>query len=248
MQHANEIVFCLAIFPVVLPPTVFDTGMFMIAGFATSTLMHTASDLGVKSVNLSPASLDSNVVTLSEYRISIASLISLAIFTFAARKSKEHRILPYAIEFLSGFSFGSGLVIGGMTNPSKVASFLTLSSTLFDPTLMFVMAGGIAVALPGFQYVMHRHKSAPSSVSFLGREIHKSVTVINKTIDLRLAIGSVMFGTGWGLLGICPGPAFVSLATLHPRMLAFGITYAASFLFFEYVQPLLPKQVLPKRA
>jgi uncharacterized protein len=221
--------------------------MFMIAGFASSTLMHTASDLGVKSVNLSPAPFDSNVLSLSEYRISIASLLTLAICTFAARKSKGDWLLPYTIEFLSGFCFGSGLVIGGMTNPSKVASFLTLSPTLFDPTLMFVMAGGIAVALPGFQFIMYRQNIAPSSVSLLGREIHPSVTVMNKTIDLKLAIGSLMFGTGWGLLGICPGPAVVSLATLHPRILAFSITYAASFLFFEYVQPLLPERIHAKR-
>jgi uncharacterized membrane protein YedE/YeeE len=109
---------------------------------------------------------------------------------------------------------------------------------------MFVMVGGIATALPGFQFILNRQKTAPQSVSLLGRKID---IPSNQTIDLRLAVGSIMFGTGWGLLGICPGPAIVSIATLHPRIIAFGITYAASFLFFEYVQPLLPHRVHAKK-
>jgi uncharacterized membrane protein YedE/YeeE len=234
----------------------------MTAGFASSTLLHSASDLGVKSVDLSPAPFTSNV--FSEYRIASASMLALAICTIAAKISLFSSFLPYAIEFLSGFSFGCGLVIGGMTDPSKVAAFLTLSPTLFDPTLMFVMAGGIAVALPGFQFIMHQKKTTPSSLSFLGRDIDVPT---NKTIDLKLAMGSLMFGTappptttplfcikhrycagaGWGLVGLCPGPAVVSLATLQPRFVVFGVTYAASFLFFEYVQPLLPLKVEAKR-
>ncbi len=213
----------------------------MTAGFVSSTLMHSASALGARSVNLSPAPFNSSF--LPEYRIVSSSLLTLFICTLAARKKLFLSTLPYAIEFLSGFTFGCGLVIGGMTNPSKVASFLTLSSTSFDPTLMFVMAGGIAIALPGFQFIMYQQKTSPSYLSLLGRVID---IPSNKTIDLRLAIGSVMFGTGWGLLGLCPGPAFVSIATFHPRILAFGITYAASFLFFEYVQPLLPQLVHTK--
>jgi uncharacterized membrane protein YedE/YeeE len=110
---------------------------------------------------------------------------------------------------------------------------------------MFVMAGGIAVALPGFQFIMYQQKAAPATVSLLGRSIE---IPSNKVIDLRLAMGSLMFGTGWGLLGLCPGPAFVSLATLQPRIVAFCFTYTASFLFFEYVQPLLPHTVPLKTA
>ncbi len=215
----------------------------MTAGFASSTLMHSASDLGVKSVDLSPQPFTSNV--FSEYRIAGASLLALALCTLAAKISLFTSVLPYAIEFLSGFTFGCGLVIGGMTNPSKVAAFLTLSPTLFDPTLMFVMVGGIAVALPGFQFIMYQKKTTPSSMSLLGRNIDVPT---NKTIDLKLAMGSLMFGTGWGLVGLCPGPAVVSIATLQPRFLVFGITYTASFLFFEYVQPLFPQRIESKRA
>ncbi len=230
---------------VVFPLTAYVTGMFMIAGFASATIMDTASVLGVNSVILSPAPFSSNVFSTFEYRTTIASILALAICTLAARKRLFSSFLPYTIEFLSGFSFGCGLVIGGMTNPSKVASFLTLSSTLFDPSLMFVMAGGIAIALPGFQFIMHLQKTAPSTVSLLGRKIDIPT---NKTIDLRLIIGSLMFGSGWGLLGLCPGPAVVSIATLDPRVLVFGITYAASFLFFEYVQPSLPQRVHAKKS
>jgi uncharacterized membrane protein YedE/YeeE len=202
----------------------------MAAGFASSTLMNTAHSLGVHLVNLAPAPFDTSFTF--EHRVASASLLALAICTLAARLKLWPSLLPYAFEVFSGFSFGCGLFIGGMTSPAKVASFLTFSPALFDPTLMFVMVGGIAVALPGFQFMMHRQKTAPSSLSLLDRPIDLPS---NSTIDWPLAVGAVMFGTGWGLLGICPGPALVALGTLQPRVVVFCVAYAASFLFHENV-------------
>ena len=213
-------------------------GVFMAAGFASASCMHTASSLGVDSVNLTPLPFQWNFPF--EYRVSGVSLLALALCTLAAHMKFMPSFLPYPLEVVSGFSFGCGLFLSGMTNPAKVASFLTLSPTLFDPTLMFVMAGGIAVALPGFQFMMRQQAASPPSLSFLDRTID---IPSNKTIDWRLASGAVMFGAGWGLLGICPGPAFVSLATLQPRIVEFCLAYVASFVFFEHVQPLLPKKL-----
>jgi len=210
----------------------------MAAGFASSTLMHTASTLGVDSVNLTPQPFPSNFPY--EYRVAGFSLLALACCTLAAHLKLLPSFLPYPTEVASGFSFGCGLFISGMTNPAKVASFLTLSPTLFDPTLMFVMAGGIAVALPGFQFMMRRQAASPPSLSLLDRTID---IPSNTTIDWKLASGALMFGFGWGLLGICPGPAFVALATLQPRIVAFCLSYVASFVFFEHVQPLLPSKL-----
>jgi uncharacterized protein len=212
--------------------------MFMTSGFAFSTLMNTASDFGVDRVNLSPLPFDTNFTF--ENRVAAASLLSLAVCTLAARLKLLAGVLPYVFEVVSGFSFGCGLFISGMVSPSKVASFLTFSTTLFDPTLMFVMAGGIAVSLPGFQYIMRQQAVAPSIMSFLGRKFE---IPSNRTIDFRLAAGALMFGAGWGLLGICPGPALVSVATLQPRIVTFCLTYASSFLFFEYVFPMLPTKL-----
>lgn len=227
-----------------MPPMLSLAGIFMAAGFAVSTLMHTASSLGVEFVELSPAPFDSNFPF--EYQVASSSLLCLAIFTLAAYQKRLFTFLPYAIEFCSGFSFGCGLFISGMTSPSKVVSFLTLSATMFDPSLMFVMAGGIAVALPGFQFIMHRHTVDPAFPTFLNRPIDPDIQLV-KPINFKLVLGAIMFGAGWGLLGICPGPAFVSVATLQPRIVAFCFSYAASFLFFEYVVPLLPTKIHVKK-
>jgi uncharacterized membrane protein YedE/YeeE len=217
--------------------------MFMAAGFLTSTYMRTAHSLGVVDVNMSPKALTTEFPF--EYQVAAASLVSLAVCALAARCRPIVPLFPLVFEVVCGFTFGCGLVISGMTSPAKVASFLTASPQLFDPTLMFVMAGGIAVALPGFQFMMRQQATNPRLFSFLERKID---IPSNKVIDLKLAIGALMFGTGWGLLGICPGPAIVSLATLQPRVLVFGATYAASFAFFEFVLPLLPKRVFVKSA
>ena len=204
----------------------------MLAGFLSSTFMNSAHTLGVDMVNLSPAPFSPSFSY--EYRVASAGLLALFICTLAVHQKVWPSFLPYVLEVFSGFSFGCGLFIGGMTRPAKVASFLTISSTLFDPTLLFVMVGGIAVALPGFQFAMYRQKKAPSSRSFLDRPID---IPSNKTIDRELIAGAIMFGSGWGLLGICPGPALVALGTLQPRIVVFCVTYAASYLFHEFVQP-----------
>lgn len=125
-------------------------GVFMLAGFLSSTFMNSAHTLGVDMVNLSPAPFSPSFSY--EYRVASACLLALFICTLAAHLKVWPSFLPYVLEVFSGFSFGCGLFIGGMTRPAKVASFLTISSTLFDPTLLFVMVGRIAVAPPGFQF------------------------------------------------------------------------------------------------
>lgn len=230
----------IVLYAVVVPASASLAGMFMAAGFSVSTLMQTATDLGVDFVDLSPVPFDSSFSF--EYRVASGSLLCLAFLTLAAHQKVFLTFVSCALEIASGFSFGCGLFISGMTRPAKVASFLTLSPTMFDPSLMFVMAGAIAVALPGFWFIIHWQTTDPPFRSFLNRSIDKDIQS-NKPIDWKLASGSIMFGAGWGLLGICPGPAFVSLATLQPRIVAFCLSYAASFLFFEYVQPLLPSEV-----
>lgn len=100
---------------------------------------------------------------------------------------------------LSGLIFGLGLIVSGMTNPAKVLGFLDLSG-LWDPSLTLVLIGAIAVGLVAFTVVKKR------SVSLLGLPVHLPTA---KQIDRRLIAGGVTFGVGWGLAGICPGPALV---------------------------------------
>lgn len=108
------------------------------------------------------------------------------------------------IALLAGIIFGIGLVLSGMTNPTKVIGFLDISSS-WDPSLAFVMAGAISVAFPAFYYAKKHTNSA------LGEKIE--LPEDNNTVDYKLIGGAITFGIGWGLSGYCPGPAITSLLT-----------------------------------
>lgn len=106
---------------------------------------------------------------------------------------------------LPGLLFGIGLAISGMTDPAKVLNFLDFTGT-WDPSLAFVMGGGLAIFALLRRMVLRRR--AP----VLGGSFPKTP---NRTIDARLVIGSALFGAGWGLAGFCPGPAVANLAASH---------------------------------
>lgn len=101
--------------------------------------------------------------------------------------------------FLCGLIFGVGLLVSGMANPEKVLNFLDLSHP-WDPSLAFVMIGAIAVGIGGFALVKYR------KMAFCGVPI---VLPNTTTLDRPLVVGAILFGLGWGLAGICPGPALV---------------------------------------
>ncbi len=116
----------------------------------------------------------------------------------------------------SGLVFGLGLVISGMTQPSKVLGFLDVFGN-WDPTLAVVMAGALVVVAPGFALLRRR------DVSILGETLHWPS---RRTIDRSLIGGAVLFGIGWGLVGLCPGPAFANLAGLSPKVFGFVVAMA----------------------
>ncbi|MGC6472906.1 MAG: DUF6691 family protein [Parvibaculales bacterium] len=104
--------------------------------------------------------------------------------------------------FICGAVFGLGLAVSGMLNPAKVSAFLDLAGA-WDPSLAFVMGGGLAVNLLAFRLLQKR--SAP----LLADQFHLPQAA---RIDRRLIIGSALFGLGWALGGLCPGPAIAGLA------------------------------------
>ncbi len=116
------------------------------------------------------------------------------------------------IALFCGFVFGLGLIISGMSNPARVLNFLDWSEQ-WDPTLAMVMGGAIAIALPGFYWVKHRCQQPWFGNSF---DIPK-----RNNIDAKLVVGSGLFGVGWGIAGLCPGPAIVGAATLNTDILLF---------------------------
>ena len=104
--------------------------------------------------------------------------------------------------FVSGLLFGFGLLLAGMANPAKVLAFLDLAGN-WDPSLMLVMGGAIAVAAPAFAWAKRRQRT------LLGARLELPQA---RQIDRRLLVGSALFGAGWGIAGICPGPALVLLS------------------------------------
>jgi uncharacterized membrane protein YedE/YeeE len=105
------------------------------------------------------------------------------------------------MQFVIGLIFSAGLILAGMTDPAKVQNFLDLAGQ-WDPSLMFVMIGAIAVTFVGYKLVLKR--KAP----IFGGKFHLPT---RKDADSRLLVGSGLFGIGWGLAGLCPGPAVTSL-------------------------------------
>lgn len=105
------------------------------------------------------------------------------------------------IAVASGLLFGLGLIAGGMTDPSKVQGFLDLFGQ-WDPSLAFVMGGAIIVGILGFAQAQRQQ------VAWSGDAIDLPQS---KVIDARLLIGGALFGIGWGLGGLCPGPAVTAL-------------------------------------
>ena len=122
--------------------------------------------------------------------------------------------------FVAGVLFGAGLLISGMTNPTVVLGFLDVSGD-WNPALAFTMAGAIAVAVPAFHLMRRRHRT------LLGEE----ASLPGKTqIDAPLVVGSVIFGLGWGLGGICPGPGLVLLTGGSSHALTFVAAMAGGML------------------
>ena len=126
--------------------------------------------------------------------------------------------------WLAGLIFGLGLLIAGMANPAKVLGFLDLTGH-WDPSLAFVMLGGIAVASIGFFIAGRRART------WLGLPVQIPTA---RQIDRRLIGGSLLFGVGWGLAGICPGPALVLVGAGMAKGLVFVIAMLAGMAVFTW--------------
>jgi uncharacterized protein len=113
--------------------------------------------------------------------------------------------------FAIGLIFGLGIAISGMINPAKVLNFFDLAGT-WDPSLAFVMAGALAVAIPGYRFVLGRH--GPTFAP--GFQLPDT-----RVMDRRLILGSATFGVGWGVAGFCPGGALPALGLGDPGVYLF---------------------------
>ena len=105
------------------------------------------------------------------------------------------------VSLIAGLIFGYGLVLSGMSNPAKVMNFLDVAGA-FDPSLIFVMLGAVVTTFIGYRFLWRLDRPL-FTIEFQ--------TSPKTDIDNRLVLGPVLFGVGWGLVGLCPGPALASL-------------------------------------
>lgn len=119
--------------------------------------------------------------------------------------------------FIAGAVFGLGLTVSEMINPARVMGFLDVAGQ-WDPTLAFVMAGALAVSLPGYRLVLRSRRPV------LAQQFHLPT---KSKIDSRLLTGAAIFGVGWGLGGFCPGPALAGLAAGDPAIYLFVMAMVA---------------------
>lgn len=122
-----------------------------------------------------------------------------------------------------GVLFGLGLAVSGMIDPAKIIAFLDVTGA-WDPSLLVVMASALAVSFIGYRIALAREKPM----------LEPSFQLPTKTaIDRPLLLGSALFGVGWGLAGLCPGPAIAALTLAEPAIYAFIIAMLAGMLLHD---------------
>jgi uncharacterized membrane protein YedE/YeeE len=140
--------------------------------------------------------------------------------------------MPMIASLLCGLIFGAGLLISGMVQPIKVLGFLDIFGA-WDPSLAVVMIAALAVSVPGFVLVNGGSRPLLATGSFFWPT--------KRDIDLPLIVGAALFGIGWGLVGLCPGPALECLATLAPGVLVFVTAMAGGIALHDFWQKPQPK-------
>lgn len=130
------------------------------------------------------------------------------------------RLSQTLVAGLSGLLFGSGLVVSGMTDPANILAFLDLAGD-WNPALMIVMATAIAVTTPAFLLVKKRRQTLAGDPAEIANRA---------PVDRLLVGGALVFGVGWGLSGICPGPGLIIAASgLVPAVVFVGGVTAGTF-------------------
>ena len=129
----------------------------------------------------------------------------------------------FFVPLMSGIIFGIGLVIAGMTNPSKVMGFLNVFGN-WDPSLIFTMGSAIIIVMSTF-YLSVKRMEGPLLNKKEGFNIQ-----IDKEIDRSLVIGSTIFGVGWAMVGFCPGPAIAALTLVDGNIFMFFIAMSIGML------------------
>ncbi len=136
------------------------------------------------------------------------------------------RLLQWVSATLAGLVLGFGLILSGMSSPQKVVGFLDVAG-LWDPSLGLVMGGGLLVGAIGFRWLRSQRNT------LLGEPLNLPA---NHLINVRLIVGSVLFGIGWGLTGICPGPGLVLLGAGVDAGLIYILALLAGMTLYSVIE------------
>jgi len=186
-----------------------NTMVFMVSGAVTAIVTDTTGAFGISQRT---KTLDRvKWLTVDEFNLFSMIIgtgaIVAATIAYASRKNllprtgKVADAIRVLHEYASGAFFGLGLCVGGMVNPMKVAAFLAFTKNSFDPSLMVLMASALAVLVPGYYFV--KTKIERPTFHHMFAEPFKGITT-------KMLIGGTLFGAGWGLAGVCPGPLYVN--------------------------------------
>ena len=141
------------------------------------------------------------------------------------------------LALFTGLLFGLGLVLSGMTEPSKVIGFLDITGA-WDPSLAFVMMGAIGVHFIAYQWFIKPRRTPLFDAQFHLKEDRKP--------DAKLLIGAAIFGAGWGLAGYCPGPGIVAVGSGSVSAIVFVSGMLLGMLIFRVTKPAEVKTVEAK--
>ena len=128
--------------------------------------------------------------------------------------------MSFAGALVAGLLFGAGLLVSGMADPANVLAFLDVGGD-WNPALAFTMGGAIAVLAPVTYLSRKRARAAAGA---------EAAAIPARRIDRPLVVGAVIFGVGWGLSGICPGPGLLLLTTLAPGAVVFVVAMLVGML------------------
>jgi uncharacterized membrane protein YedE/YeeE len=220
---------------------------FMAAGALIATAAATATALNILPAapalqGLAAADLRFAAVVGSAGAAAFAALaacghVALPLQAATSRSTSLILTLELAAEAVAGALFALGLGLAGMTRPAKVAAFLSATHPAWDPSLLFVMGGAVLVAALAFAAVQRLQWVKRPALVLGGFSIPT-----NSAVDMKLMLGGALFGAGWGLAGLCPGPAVVSAAgAMSPHSAAF----IAAMLLGMWAEPRVGTALLP---
>jgi len=201
-------------------------GTFMATGVLAATFRYNYPFLN-NTVEISTNASNANM--LSWVGLGIALMCSIVSLLVEKRGSPAKTDL--SISFIVGLLFGVGLLISGMGRRSKIIGFLTLNSN-WDPSLMFVMVGAVMTNFVTFHYIL-QHSTPMYGTKF---DIPQ-----NKVVDSKLVAGAALFGLGWGIGGLCPGPALLGWFIYLPPLMVFLLSLAVGQFVGDKIIPFWPK-------